>query len=347
MLRNLLLDWSGTLVDDLPPVLGATNFIFEKYGHPPLDRESFRRHFRLPFTDFYEEFLPEVPLHTLEELFHQRFAELQGEVTPLPGLIEFLDFCKASGRRIFLLSAMKCEHFEVQAQRFGVRQCFEHPYVGVQDKRAQIHDILQHHDLAPEETAFVGDMVHDIETAHHGGIMSIAILTGYDTLEKLAPAQPDVVVSSLHALRRLLSAQETYTLAPHIPTHTKADHILIDGLEVHAHIGVTDDEKKSPQRLEIDLTIEANLRETNDDLSQTTDYAQVSQWVIDYCADSKFRLLESLAEGVTAGLFAHFPRIHTLDIEIRKFILPCAKHTGIHLHRNRSHFTCVIPNMEQ
>ena len=25
MLRNLLLDWSGTLVDDLPPVIGATN----------------------------------------------------------------------------------------------------------------------------------------------------------------------------------------------------------------------------------------------------------------------------------------------------------------------------------
>ncbi|MGA1130477.1 MAG: HAD family hydrolase [Chthoniobacterales bacterium] len=82
MLRNLLLDWSGTLVDDLPPVIGATNFVLEKHGRPPLSREEFRRHFRLPFTEFYEEFLPDVPLVELDALFHSRFVEIQDEVAP-------------------------------------------------------------------------------------------------------------------------------------------------------------------------------------------------------------------------------------------------------------------------
>ena len=54
MLRNLLLDWSGTLVDDLPPVIGATNYVLEQFGKPALTRDEFRRHFRLPFTEFYE-----------------------------------------------------------------------------------------------------------------------------------------------------------------------------------------------------------------------------------------------------------------------------------------------------
>jgi len=204
MLRNLLLDWSGTLVDDLPPVIGATNYVLEHYGRAPLSRDEFRRHFRLPFTDFYEEFLPDVPLPDLDALFHRRFVEIQDEVVPLPGLYEFLDFCRAGGRRLFLLSSMKQEHFEVQSDMLGLRHYFEHPYAGVLDKRAKIGAILATHGLAREETAFVGDMIHDVETARHGGVMSIAMLTGYDSIEKLAPAKPDVVVTSLHELRRLL-----------------------------------------------------------------------------------------------------------------------------------------------
>ena len=204
MLRNLLLDWSGTLVDDMPPVIGATNHVLEHFGKPPLSRDEFRRHFRLPFTEFYAEFLPGVPLPELDALFHRRFVEIQDEVAPLPGLYEFLDFCRAGGRRLFLLSSMKQEHFEVQSAKLGLRHYFEHPYAGVLDKRAKIGEVLQTHGLAREATAFVGDMIHDVETARHGGVMSIAVLTGYDSLEKLTPSRPDVVVSSLHELRRLL-----------------------------------------------------------------------------------------------------------------------------------------------
>ena len=165
MLRNLLLDWSGTLVDDLPPVIGATNYVLGQFGKPPLTRDEFRKHFRLPFTEFYEEFLPDVPLPELDALFHRRFVEIQDEVSPLPGLYEFLDFCRASGRRLFLLSSMKQEHFDVQSAKLGLRHYFEHPYAGVMDKRAKIGEILDKHGLARSETAFVGDMIHDVETA--------------------------------------------------------------------------------------------------------------------------------------------------------------------------------------
>ncbi|MBE2181559.1 MAG: NUDIX domain-containing protein [Chthoniobacterales bacterium] len=204
MLRNLLLDWSGTLVDDLPPVIGATNFVLGHYGRPPLTRDEFRRHFRLPFTEFYAEFLPEVPLADLDAMFHSRFVEIQDEVAPLPGLVEFLEFCRTSGRRLFLLSSMKQAHYEVQVAKLGLAHYFEHPYVGVLDKRAKIGEILATHGLERGETAFVGDMIHDVETARHGGVMSIAMLTGYDSIEKLTPAKPDVVVVSLHELRHLL-----------------------------------------------------------------------------------------------------------------------------------------------
>jgi len=47
MFNNIIFDWSGTLVDDLGPVLEATNAVLGRYGVAALDREGFRRTFRL------------------------------------------------------------------------------------------------------------------------------------------------------------------------------------------------------------------------------------------------------------------------------------------------------------
>lgn len=204
MIRNLLLDWSGTLADDLRPVLQATNAIFREFGRKELTLDEFRHHFRLPFSEFYAEFLPEATLEGLEPLYEKFFAGLQDDVELLPGARELLAFCHATRRRVFLLSTIKRNHFLTQAGRLGVVDAFEHPYVEVMDKRELIREILRERELDPAETAFVGDMVHDIETAKHGGVMDIAVTTGFDPIEKLLPARPSVILDGLPALQRLL-----------------------------------------------------------------------------------------------------------------------------------------------
>ena len=328
MLRNLLLDWSGTLVDDLPPVIGATNFVLEKHGRTPLSREEFRQKFRLPFTEFYEEYLPDIPLHELDAAFHGHFVTIQDDVTPLPGLYEFLDFCRESGRRLFLLSSMKREHYEVQSAKLGLAHYFEHPYVGVMDKRAKIGEVLEMHGLDRDETAFVGDMIHDVETARHGGVMSIAVLTGYDSIEKLTPSKPDVVVSSLDALRKLLQDPRQMNAGP--------DSIRINGLEMQVRIGVPDEERAEPQKLVIDVVMESDFRGMADDIARTTDYAAVAAWLKEECARREWRLLETLAEDLAAGLLSRFPRVRAVTLQIHKFVLPQTRDVSVTLRREQS-----------
>ena len=84
------------------------------------------------------------------------------------------------------------------------------PYINVWDKRKKIHDILAENELSPRETLFIGDMQHDIETARHGGIHSCAVLTGYNTLDQLRAAEPDVIVEHLRELREMLEANELH-----------------------------------------------------------------------------------------------------------------------------------------
>lgn len=205
MIRNVILDWSGTVVDDLSPVLMATNAIFRDFGRPEMSREAFRENFQLPFSKFYAEFLPEATTEGLEPLYHRFFDELQDNVVLLPGAREFLDFCRDTKRRVFLLSTIKRNHFETQATRLGVIDYFEHPYVEIFDKREKIHDILKTHSLEAKETIFVGDMMHDIETARHGGVLGVAVQTGFDPVSKLLKASPAVIVENLAALQTLLS----------------------------------------------------------------------------------------------------------------------------------------------
>ena len=39
--KNFIFDWSGTLVDDLGPVLDSTNKVFNHFGKPSFTREQF------------------------------------------------------------------------------------------------------------------------------------------------------------------------------------------------------------------------------------------------------------------------------------------------------------------
>ncbi len=209
MFRNLIFDWSGTLVDDLGPVIEATNAVLVPYGIPAFDRETFRRAFRLPYREFYHDLLPHIPLDELEARFRPAFDAAITPVTILPHAREKLDWCRALGIRTFVCTSMDAIAFQRQLEDLDLAGHFEATYASVLDKREVIHQILATHKLDPTETAFIGDMTHDIDTARHGGVASIAVLTGYQHAEVLATARPDVTVPDLGVLKNLLERRSS------------------------------------------------------------------------------------------------------------------------------------------
>jgi phosphoglycolate phosphatase-like HAD superfamily hydrolase/ADP-ribose pyrophosphatase YjhB (NUDIX family) len=215
VLRNIIFDWSGTLVDDLPAVWRASNHVFKNAGVAELSLEQFRAEFVLPPADFYRRHVGHVPPRQLEEWFHSRFEEVQDSVVELPHARTFLGFCRERALRTFLLSAAHPRHYATQAARTGFGDQLDHPCLGVWDKRARIGSLLTEHNLNPRETLFIGDMCHDIETARHGGVFSCAVLTGYNNLAQLRASQPDLIVEHLGELREIL-VRHGMELAPAI-----------------------------------------------------------------------------------------------------------------------------------
>src|SRR5437867_10067408 len=80
VIRNIIFDWSGTLVDDLPAVWQATNHVFSQAGVATMTLEQFRAEFCLPFRHFYDRYTPHVPMPQLESWFHSHFQQVQESV---------------------------------------------------------------------------------------------------------------------------------------------------------------------------------------------------------------------------------------------------------------------------
>jgi phosphoglycolate phosphatase-like HAD superfamily hydrolase/ADP-ribose pyrophosphatase YjhB (NUDIX family) len=244
VIQNLILDWSGTLVDDFPPVLTATNRIFEIYGKPHFTEADFREKFFLPFPEFYRLHLPEVTQAQLDVHYHEAFRLLQDEIPLLPFARDFLDYAAGRGMKIFLLSTIHADHYAVQSARLGIGSYFTQAYTQALDKRQTIHRLLADHHLDPAETLFVGDMAHDIETARHGGVQSCAVLTGYDSLEKLRKANPDLLYQNLHQVRGYLEEHRAPSLPPPIGTvggliyNRKGEVLMIQTYKWNHHWGI-------------------------------------------------------------------------------------------------------------
>src|SRR5262245_15900311 len=94
VIRNLILDWSGTLVDDFALTVSATNEVFRRHGKPEFTPDAFREQFFLPFPEFYKRHLPELTMAELERHYRGAFAFQQQHLQLLPHAREFLDYAR-------------------------------------------------------------------------------------------------------------------------------------------------------------------------------------------------------------------------------------------------------------
>lgn len=202
---NWIFDWSGTLVDDMALVLCATNHVMRSYGKPEFQREDFRKSFRLPYEEFYAEHIPGVELEEIEAHFRHGFAISKETVPVLPYAESFLRFLHKNQNRMYVLTSMCEVAFGEQVEDLDLSHFFEKTYAGVLDKRLLIHQMIELHDMDVNKTIFVGDMTHDVETAHHGGIHSAAVLTGYNHREILEAVSPSVLFENLAEFQQVLT----------------------------------------------------------------------------------------------------------------------------------------------
>lgn len=314
MFKNLLFDWSGTLCDDMALTIEATNYVLAQYGREPLDRRSFREEFQLPYPEYYAWKTPEAKLEDLENHYRYAFGKSHTPVTPIPHAMEFMRFCKAQGIRCFTLTSMDPKAFVEQSKALGFHDFFEHIHSGIHNKEHYIPTLMRQHGLRPEETAFIGDMQHDMRAAHCAGVTAIGVLTGYNSPAQLAEAEPDITVPHLGCLRDLLERSNAAAVGESIRLH---------GLELMSRIGVPDEERAEPQRLTADITLQVPtpFRAMGEDISRTVDYFALATRITELADERPYVLLETLAQCIADCCTQEFAAT-AAAVELHKYIMP-------------------------
>ncbi len=113
------------------------------------------------------------------------------------------------------------------------------------------------------------------------------------------------------------------------------DLISIRDLEVHYHVGVTDAERQKAQRLHIDVEMESDFTAAaaNDDLTRTIDYYAVSRRLLRFGDDRSWRLIEALAVDIAELVVREF-KAARVTVEVKKFIIPEARHVSVRATRS-------------
>ena len=129
----------------------------------------------------------------------------------------------------------------------------------------------------------------------------------------------------------------TGTLQPASRTWDRQqDTIVIRDLAVSYSVGVTDAEREQPQRLLITIELEHNFSPAvaADDLNQTIDYFAVCQRLLGFGHERSWKLIETLAVDIALLLRSEFGAGKAI-VEVKKFIIPQARHVSVRATRLR------------
>ena len=86
------------------------------------------------------------------------------------------------------------------------------------------------------------------------------------------------------------------------------DKIRLESLETKCIIGIFDWERKIRQKIIIDLEIPADARKAarKDRIQDTVDYKSIAKHTLAFVSDSRYQLIEALAEKLAASLLQKF-----------------------------------------
>jgi phosphoglycolate phosphatase len=213
MLRAVLFDFDGTLVDSYAAITASVNHVRATHGLPPLAEDDVRCHVGRGPAYLLEHTVPGADLATDWPRYRAHHPSvLESGTRLLPGAAEVLAALRRGGRTVGICSN-KPRAFTVRLlAHLGLTVDL---VLGPEDVRRpkpapdMLRTALERLRLKPDEVLYVGDMTVDIQTARGAGVPVWIVPTGSDELVALEAAHPDRVLRDLNELLELLPAGPT------------------------------------------------------------------------------------------------------------------------------------------
>lgn len=209
-MKTILFDWNGTLLDDLSNSIDSMNRVLKRRNMKPIKTiEEYRSIFEFPVKNYYEK----LGFNFIEESFESISVEfmkyyMDGYKTAklAQGAQQLITKLKKQGNRCVILSASRQSNLLEQTDYYQCTQWFD-DVVGIDDiyaasKVEAAKNWINEHCRENEEFVFIGDTLHDKETADAIGARCILVASGHQSRSRLLEADV-VVVDQLEELNSM------------------------------------------------------------------------------------------------------------------------------------------------
>lgn len=211
-IRHVVLDWNGTLLDDLDLAVDSVNRVCQRYGVSLVTRAQYRAGFRFPVAAFYASIGFDLEQVDFSELVRHYLAAFDAGLPacPLhPGCQELLEEVARHDASLSILSASYLPTLRATIRAKRLERYFRHVR-GLQDchavsKLAEAHALKALLNDSADSVLYVGDTDHDAEIGAAMGWVSWTVACGHQDEGRLAPHAPRLA-RDLHGLRDELPA---------------------------------------------------------------------------------------------------------------------------------------------
>lgn len=199
MIKQILWDWNGTLLDDLQYGMDVRNRIFPSFNLPTIESiEEYHAQFTFPIRLYYER--AGVTDDIFVPIAHAWMDEYVRGFSTVPlhqDALETLERFAAHGLSQTVLSASKLDLLTQQIAQFDIQHHFT-AILGLGDiyagsKEEIGRQYLQRCPIAAKETLMIGDTMHDAEVASAIGAECILVARGHQSQQTLLTAGVPVV----------------------------------------------------------------------------------------------------------------------------------------------------------
>jgi phosphoglycolate phosphatase len=193
MIKYVLWDFNGTLIDDVGAAVDNINVLLKKYGKPLINLATYREVFTFPVIDYYrnvglvkdeKEF--EVIAHEWMNGYYAREKDLK----VFENTCSNLERVHELGLRQGVLSASSMKQLTRLLDQHDLTRYMD-DILGVDDIYANGKveiglKFIRNHHLKPEEVVLIGDTFHDWEVAAEMRIHCILCTRGHQSFDILS-----------------------------------------------------------------------------------------------------------------------------------------------------------------
>jgi phosphoglycolate phosphatase len=197
IIRAVLFDLDGTLVDSLEDLTDAVNHIRDSFSHPPLTAESVRQKVGKGARHLVQQVLPDAPDadvdHALGLFLEFNRLHIADKSRLFPGIREALHELAARNIRMAVISNKNEALSALLLENLGVRDLFENitggdTYRERKPSPLPLLNVAERLGFSLDECVMVGDSINDMQAGQQANIASIGCTWGYGNKEELAGA---------------------------------------------------------------------------------------------------------------------------------------------------------------